>query len=105
MLVSSASIARGFVSVTRSGRRVGEPGRAGNCNCANGTVTLIVNSSTPEICFGEVDDFVAASAEYSLQHEKREALGHFHGDGRRHREFRPIHYGIDENRPVMRERG
>src|SRR5215510_16096576 len=61
--------------------------------------------SAPKIRLREVDDFVAAPAQYSLQHEKREAPGHFHGDGWRHRELCPIHHRIDEDRPVMGESG
>src|SRR5438309_1794685 len=61
--------------------------------------------SAPKVRLREVDEFVAAPAQHSLHHEKREALGHFDGDGRRHRELRPIHHGIDEDRPVMGESG
>src|SRR4051812_26533081 len=61
--------------------------------------------SAPKVRLRKVDEFVAASAQHSLQHEKREALGHFQGDRRRHRELRPGHHGMDENRPVMGESG
>src|SRR3954447_22266319 len=61
--------------------------------------------SAPKVGLREVDDLVSAPAQHSLQHKKREALGHFHGDGRRHRELRPIHYGIDEDRSAMGESG
>src|SRR6478672_9763585 len=65
----------------------------------------LASGSTPNVRAGEIDDLVAPPAQYSLQHEKREALGHFQGDGRRHRELRSVHHGIDEDRPVMGESG
>src|SRR5262249_12852468 len=71
--------------------------------CLDGMSGL--SRSAPKVRLREVDDFVAAPAEHSLHHEKREALGHFQSDRWRHSEFRPIHHGIDESRPVMGESG
>src|SRR5271170_5615313 len=68
------------------------------------TRKLRARGSAPKIADGDIQNFVAPAAENGIDHIKRETLGHFDGDGGRHRELLPVHYGIDQHRPVVSER-
>src|SRR5258706_16425173 len=53
--------------------------------------------SGPKVRPGEIDEIVAAAAEDSFHHVKRESLGHFSGDGGGNWGHGPAYHRIDQH--------
>jgi hypothetical protein len=79
------------------------PLRRFNAHTAN-EVVVIAEFSAHKVGLGEVDYFVTAPAQYSANRVKAKSQGLVKTDGRRHRQFLPVHHHLNQGGPIVRQR-